>query len=82
MEVPYQEKHSLRHQETQILISAPLFASCVTLIMSLDLSEPCNFHEEGKTIISKPKVTVALWKSCGIYKANYFNLVTQVRLII
>ena len=76
-------KNKVRDQKTWILVSVPLFASCVTLNMSLNLTELWNSREESEKVISGPKLMVDLQKSFGIQKVSYTNNnVTQFRQII
>ena len=57
---PPPKKNKVRNQKTWIPISVPLFASGVTLNMSLNLTELWNSHEENEKIISGPKLMVGL----------------------
>ena len=53
-------KNKVRNQKTWIPISVPLFASGVTLNMSLNLTELWNSHKENEKIISGAKLMVGL----------------------
>ena len=53
-------KNKVRDQKTWILVSVPSFASCVTLNMSLNLTELWNSREENEKVISGPKLMVDL----------------------